>query len=250
MIQKRVNRWLANLVLIVGLLASASLTAQEEQTLKKNAKAIQVSTLALELLKDVPSIVIISGKTSSPLIELPTHGLSEAHPVASRTLTLAVPGEDDKPGRSLTKVTLPPKGKRFLLLLFPSKDSYLARVVRLDDPAFDAGKVCFFNVCSVPVGGTLGSTKFLAKPGVPVITAPPRQADLPYYQVKFSTRKGKRAAILPTPVGHTTSVPAASSSFTRSKKLSAFLTEPSMSSSHRPMSRPKMNSSLIANAIS
>lgn len=191
MIHKRVNAWMASWTLAVCLLGGPGLLAQEIEAPKKPLKGIQVQLLAVELLEDVPRIVLRHGETTSEAIDLPTHGLSEPLGVRSRSLVVATPGTAEEPGRALTKVTLPSVGKRFLLLLVPGKDSYGARVVRLDDPAFKPGSVCFFNVCPIPIAGTLGSTKFLAKPVTPVITSPPRQGELPYYQVSFYYKKGE-----------------------------------------------------------
>ncbi len=176
---------------LVCLLGTGRLAAQDEEAPKGSAKGLVVRLLAVDLLKDAETVVLRSGESRSKTIPLLTHGLSDPVRVTGRALIVATPALEEKPGRILAKVTLPAAGRRFLLLLVPSKDNYLCRIVRLDDPAFKPGDTCFFNVSPVPVGGTLGSRKFLAERGKPVFAKPPRQADLPYYQVSFFYKRGK-----------------------------------------------------------
>jgi hypothetical protein len=155
---------------------------------------LEVRLLAVDLLAGAESVVIRSGDSSSETIELPTHGLSDGVRVSGRELAIAAPAKDGKPGRIFVRTALPDSGRRFLLLLIPSKDSYGCRVVALDDPAFKRGGICFFNLSPMTVGGLLGSQKFVAEQGKPVIMSPPAKQDLPYYQVSFyyQTEEGSR----------------------------------------------------------
>ena len=189
--RNRANNWHAARVLLMGLLGMGSLTAQEGAGPGGSTKGIVVRLLAVDLLKGAETVVLGSGETRSKTIDLLTHGLTDAVRVTGRVLRVATPALEEKPGSVLAEVTLPSAGRRFLLLLVPSKDKYLCRVVRLDDPAFKPGDVCFFNVSPLPVGGMLGTRKFLTERGKPVIVKPPRQTDLPYYQVSFFYKRGK-----------------------------------------------------------
>jgi hypothetical protein len=168
------------------LLGTVPLHAQEAPPSPKKG-GLEVSLLAVELLKGAEDVVIRTGETSSDLIELPTHGTSDPIQLSARSLIIAAPPEEDSPGRALGKITLPAEGKKFLLLLVPvpSKNSYFCQAVRQDDPGFKPGDVCFFNVSNSLVGGTLGDKDFVSKPGTPLLVAPPKKGDLPYYQVKF-----------------------------------------------------------------
>lgn len=182
---------------LVALAAAAgSLTAQDEADRKPPGKGIELRLLAVALLDGDREVVITNGEATSEAVELRTHGFSEPVKAPGRILSITSPPTDGQAGRALAKVTLPSKGRRFLLLLVPSKESYICRVVRLDDPAFKVGHVCFFNVSPTVVAGKLGSRKFIAERGKPVIVAPPDKDNLPYYQVSFYYKRGEQTRSL------------------------------------------------------
>ena len=178
--------WLA----VTGIIGPGSLRAQEEAAGEKTGKGIELHLMAVALLDGAKDVVIASGEDVRGPGTLHTHGFGDPVHVTARALGITTPPIDGKPGRVLGKVTLPSAGRRFLLLLVPAKDTYLCRAVRLDDPAFKAGHVCFFNVSRAQVAGTLGSRRFVTERGAPVIVPPPRRTDLPYYQVNFYYKRG------------------------------------------------------------
>lgn len=179
---------------VACLLGAGRVAAQEAGG--KSSEAVEVRLLAVELLDGGETLVLRSGEVTTEAVEVPTHGLSDPLRVPARRLAIATPGDVETPGRGLGEATLPDNGRRFLLLLIPSKERYLCRVVALDDPAFRPGHVCFLNVSAVPVGGRLGSGEFVAQPGKPQLVAPPRRQDLPYYQMSLFYQQGEESRAL------------------------------------------------------
>ena len=162
----------------------------------KSVKGTELRLLAVALLADAESVVLTSEENATRPIELPTHGLSDPLQAPGRAFEITTPTTSDQAGRTLSKVALPEAGKRFLLLLVPSKQTYVCHVVRLDDPGFKAGNVCFLNVSQIPVAGSLGPRKFVAKSGKPEIVAAPQKGELPYYQVQFYYKQGEQTRAL------------------------------------------------------
>ena len=172
-------------LLLAWFLTCLTTAAQDPPSADKSSNGIELRLLAVALLNSAESVVLKSGKAETQPIELPTHGLSEPIQVTARTLSVATPSKGEQSGRILDTLQLPGSGRRFLLLLIPTKNAYASRVVRLDDPGFDPGDLCFLNLTEVPVGGTLGPGKFLARQGIPEIVAAPEPGDKPFYQVRF-----------------------------------------------------------------
>lgn len=184
------NRFHFSALVVCCLALAPVLHAQDTTASPSKKKGIEVRLLATGLLDKADEVVVRSadGEGQSEPVLLPTSNLSDPVAVAKRSLVLSLPPEGDQEfGRTVGKVQLPQTGRRFLLLLVPAKEkqSYRIRVVRLDDPAFRPGHVCFFNLSPVLVGGELGKRKFSVAPGKLAFATPPAQRDLPYYQVRF-----------------------------------------------------------------
>jgi hypothetical protein len=158
-------------------------------------KGLEVCLLAAGLLDKADEVVVRSGEGQSKPISLPTSNLSDPVRIAKRSVILSLPATGDEEfGRTVGQAVLPQSGRRFLLLLVPSKEKklYRCRVVRLDDPNFKAGRVYFLNLSPVPIAGELGKRRFSVAPGKLVMAAPTAQSDLPYYQVRFFYKQGKQ----------------------------------------------------------
>ena len=174
--------------MLAAILIAGSVAAQDSSPAPKpkQERGLTVRLLAIGLVDGAEELQIRSGEGEiSPPIEVTTHGFSKPARVTARDLSLTLPSVDGQKVKIISRATLPESGRRFLLLLTPSKGRYASRVVQLDNPDFKADRVCFFNASPIQVAGSLGSRKFLAKPGTPVIAAAPDQKDLPFYQVKF-----------------------------------------------------------------
>jgi len=184
-------------LIVCALAALSPLSAQEASdagTGKSDSKKIELRLLAVDLLAGAAEVVILSGEGQSKPIALPSANLSDPVPITNRKVTLALPASDGQErGRTVAQVQLPQAGHRFLLLMVPVKDTYHCLVVRLDDPNFKAGHVCFFNLSKVSIAGELGKRKFRVDPGKLTFAAPPPQRDLPYYQVRFFYKIGDMA---------------------------------------------------------
>ena len=90
------------------------------------------------------------------------------------------------------KLAIPAEGKRFVLALFssPSADPGQApdqyRLVRTDGLRFGSSDLYLFNLTTLPIGGTLGTTKFALAPNkFEVATPKPDQAGGRMYQTRF-----------------------------------------------------------------
>jgi len=172
-----------------------ALSAQEDSGSRADSKkkGIEVSLLAIDLLDKADEVVLRSGEGQSDPIPLPTANLSEPVRVAKRSVILSLPPSGDEEfGPTVAQAQLPQSGRRFLLLLVPSKEKkqYHCRVIRLDDPNFKAGRVYFLNLSPVGIGGELGKRRFSVAPGKLVMATPSAQSDLPYYQVRFFYKRG------------------------------------------------------------
>ncbi len=156
-------------------------------------KGIEVCLLAVALLDKADEVVVRSGEGQSKAISLPTANLSEPVRVAKRSVILSLPATGDEEfGRTVAQTQLPQSGRRFLLLLAPSKGKYRCRVVRLDNPNFKPNNVCFYNLSPVAIAGELGKRRFSVDPGKLVFAAPSAESDLPYYQVRFFYKRGNQ----------------------------------------------------------
>ncbi len=161
--------------------------------------------LAVDLLDGAKEVVIHSGsakqdpENKNPSLFIPTGNLSKPVLVKQRNIFLSLlPQGEEKIGRIVAQAKLPQAGRSFLLLLIPNKQQqkYLCRIVRLDDPAFRKGQICFFNLSKLPVVGKLGKNTFKVPPYKIVIANPTPQKNLPYYEVQLFYKYGKKIRAL------------------------------------------------------
>ena len=201
-----------NLLLLSALTCSLVLTpallAQKDSsrgTSDLKEKKISLRLLAVDLLDGAKEVIIRSGGAnqespfkSQPLF-IPTGNLSHPVLVPQRNITLSLlPQGEEKIGRIVAQAKLPQTGRSFLILLVPIKQQqkYLCRIVRLDDPAFRKGQICFFNLSKLPVIGKLGNKIFKVPPSKISIAKPTPQADLPYYEVRLFYKHGNKTRSL------------------------------------------------------
>lgn len=105
-------------------------------------------------------------------------------------------GDPEKPVfEPVIKLTIPTEGKRFVLALFsspsttPGQAPYQFRLVRTDNLRFGASDLYLFNLTTLPIGGTLGTTKFTLAPNQSEVATPkPDQPGGRMYQTRFYHR--------------------------------------------------------------
>ncbi|MCU0749243.1 MAG: hypothetical protein MUF13_06825 [Akkermansiaceae bacterium] len=128
----------------------------------------------------------VSGEKVSDAVQIGARGLSESFRPVAREFSLATPDTKQESGyRAVGKISLPEQGKDFIILLEPAKEMFKVHVVNARESRFGADCVLFFNASDSILGASLGASKVLIKPRVPVFTKAPSRGDKPFYQVTF-----------------------------------------------------------------
>lgn len=136
----------------------------------------------------------MAGETVGPSVLVGARGLSESFKPPAREFSLAIPDPGQESGyRSVGKVSLPEKGKEFILLLEPLDKTLKAHVINGREPRFAEDGLLFFNASDTVLGATLGGTKVLIKQRVAVFAKAPPRGDKPFYQVTFYQPDNTRA---------------------------------------------------------
>ena len=135
---------------------------------------------------ELHTIAAETKKVTGPIL-IGARGISDSINPGSRTFSFAIPDAVDKTGyRSVAKVTLPPSGSDFIVLLEPAGETFKTHLVSGKETRFRNSSTMFFNATEVPIGATLGDNKVVIPPRKPVIAeAPAKIGDKPWYQVAF-----------------------------------------------------------------
>lgn len=147
--------------------------------------------LAVRALLLVPGGPVVklntmSGETVGEAVQIGAGGLSDPFKPAAREFSLATPDTRQESGyRAVAKISLPEQGKDFIILLEPAKEMFKVHVVNGRDAGFAADCLLFFNASDTILGASLGGSKILIKPRLPVFAKAPPRGEKPFYQVTF-----------------------------------------------------------------
>lgn len=134
----------------------------------------------------VVKLNMVSGEKVGEAVQIGAGGLSESFKPASREFSLATRDTRQESGyRAVAKISLPEQGKDFIILLEPAKEMFKVHVVNGRDDGFAADCLLFFNASDTILGASLGGSKILIKPRVPVFAKAPPRGEKPFYQVTF-----------------------------------------------------------------
>ena len=145
---------------------------------------------ALLLTAGYPNLelVVIAGKQVSEPLLVGASGLSERAFPGGKSFSLAVKDASAEHGyRSVASITLPEVGDDFIVLLEPAAgNSFTPYLVNGHQKSFGADATLFFNASQAAIGAVLENAKFMIPPRrVEVVAGPPRQGEIPYYQVEL-----------------------------------------------------------------
>ena len=134
----------------------------------------------------VVKLNMVSGEKVGEAVQIGAGGLSESFKPAAREFSLATPDTRRESGyRAVAKISLPEQGKDFIILLEPAKEMFKVHVVNGRDSGFAADCLLFFNASDTILGASLGGSKILIKPRLPVFAKAPPRGEKPFYQVTF-----------------------------------------------------------------
>ncbi|MCU0752481.1 MAG: hypothetical protein MUC40_05560 [Akkermansiaceae bacterium] len=142
----------------------------------------------------VTTLYPLSGKLAGNAVQIGARGLSESFKPVTREFSLAARDTTQESGyRPVAKVSLPPQGGDFIILLEPAGATYKVHVVNGREARFGADSVLFFNATENNLGASLGDNKFIIKPRAAVFAKPPPRGEKPFYQVTFYQPKDGKA---------------------------------------------------------
>ncbi len=184
--QKLFNVVLGTLFLGIG----ADANAQPKDLVGLSAKERGPAVRAVLLVPGSPNVelVTIVADKISPPFTIGASGLSGNIFPGGRAFNLAVKDTSAETGfRQVASVVLPEAGNDFILLLEPLEGkSFIPHVVTDRLQGFGADSTLFFNASSAQIGAVFGKQKTLIRPRrVEIVSAPPAQGDVPYYQVEL-----------------------------------------------------------------
>jgi hypothetical protein len=177
-------------LLAVGLSAAAP-----------GGKKIEVRFAAQTAPTNLGELIMTADEFRSPPFALPLNHLSEVQTTPARAFRLE---RRDKP-TVLATVTLPETGSAFIILLVPSLTAgFDAVVVPADDGSFRPGDYYVHNVSRNPVGGHVGSSKFVVPSRAGKVVRPQGAREGRFYDVAIGVREGERTRVISTsrwPIG-------------------------------------------------
>lgn len=134
---------------------------------------------------DLFTLATETQKLSEPML-VGARGLSDPLTTGGRKFSVMIADASKESGyRSVADITLPEKGREFIVLLEPTGDNFRPHVMNAAAPSFGNGSTLFFNATDIPIGATLGNTKILILPREPTVAEAPAQGERPWYQVSF-----------------------------------------------------------------
>ena len=132
------------------------------------------------------SLIGVKGKVLTDQVLTGNLGLSDSVEVKERKISLAIPAPEEESGfLKVGEVSLPEKGKDFIVLLEPTGKTFDTHVVSGKMPGFGRGNALFFNATDTSLGVTLGARKVLIPPRELVAGGPPAKGEKSWYQVAF-----------------------------------------------------------------
>jgi hypothetical protein len=171
------------------LLVSGILSAQEQE-----ASGLQARFVAQNLPQGLAEVIATAAdeegeKTSEPFL-IPKNNLSERFEMPGRAFTL----KSQAGGKLLSKISLPEKGRDFIILLVPGRES-LFRAIVLDskNPGFRPGDFYLLNSSQETVVAKVGTTQSMVPSNDGEVVSPEGAVDERYYNVLLGVREGNGA---------------------------------------------------------
>ena len=156
---------------------------------------LQVRFLAERTPEEIGQVLLAAEKYKGVPFDLPINYLSPPQAPPGKSFSVWSVAKNV----SLATVTLPEKGKSFIVLLIPSaKAGYDPVVIASDDPSFKPGDVYFYNHADRTVLGYVGTSKFTIAPDKGQMLRPAGLKEGKYYDVGFGVREKEGDRVLST----------------------------------------------------
>jgi hypothetical protein len=156
---------------------------------------LKVRFLAERSPGNLGQVLLVVGESRGKPFDLPVNQLSDPIDAPGRAFGLRAMEKDV----ALANISLPEKGKSFIILLIPATEGgYKHVVIASDDTSFSPGDVYLYNHANKTVLGFVGTSKFVLEPATGKILRPAGAKPERYYDVGIGVREPEGDRMLST----------------------------------------------------